>query len=87
MMASTYHEHNSELGVFCCIPFGSIGIDGTALVQQLFDNFYTAQYDHWPTANHNAVDRPIFPGPFGELNIFFFARDLVQRQVCIFLEA
>lgn len=81
----TYHEHNSELAsrdVVCCIRLGTIRVDRTALIQQLFDDFHTTQHDHWPTGDHETVDGTIFPGPFSELDIFVFARDLARCQAC-----
>ena len=86
MMISTYHEHNSELAgrnLSRYKTFRAIGIDGTALVQQLFDNLYTAQHDHRLTAHHDTVDGSILLGPFGELEVFIFARDLARCQAFI----
>ena len=77
----TYHEGHTKLAdgnVLSGKCFRTIRVDGTALVEKISDDVYTAYYNHWPTANHDAVDRSILLSPFGELKVFISARNLAQ---------
>jgi hypothetical protein len=84
-MILSHHERHSKLAnrdVFRCIRLRTIRVDSTALVEQISDNVHAAYYDHWSTADHDAVDRSILLGPFSELKILVLARDLALGQSC-----
>jgi hypothetical protein len=84
-MIPTYHKRHSKLAdrdVLRCIRLRTIGVDSTALVEQISDNFHATYYDHWSTADYDAIDRSILLRPFSELKILVLARDLVLGQPC-----
>jgi hypothetical protein len=84
-VTTTYHKGHSKFAdgnVFGRIGLRTIRIDSTTLVEQIFDDVHTAYYDDRSAANHDAVDGSILLGPFGELKVFVFARDLARCQSC-----
>jgi hypothetical protein len=80
-MILSYHKGHPKLAngdVFRCIRLRTIRVDSTALVEQISDGLHATYYDYWSTPDHNAIDGPILLGPFSELKILVFARDLAQ---------